>query len=127
MSGVKVLLRFDHASVLPTTQESGMPEEEWNRYKREAWDQQPWFHDFTDKQGRADVDVQDTSIDRTKGAKTPRWRDLTGERYHIWVRKDESTDEKVSVVMKEGEMVKGHAFTVRILRIQQPQYVRTEE
>jgi hypothetical protein len=94
---------------------------------RETWEQQPWFRGVTDKDGKADVAVTYTELDRSKGAKPPAWRDrVTRKPFLVKVRAGELPEEELSVLMKPGESVKGKSFTVTVNEIQAPRYVETK-
>jgi hypothetical protein len=119
-------MRLDHASrSLP--QEWDMTPEEWDKYKRDVYDQQPWFRGVTDKQGQTDIQARYTSLDRTSGSKPPSWKDfVTGKQHQIKVSGGESPEEELNVVMEPGASVKGKSYIVTVIGIQEPQYFETQ-
>jgi hypothetical protein len=92
------------------------------------WHQPPWFSDVTDKRGEADIDVKYTALDRTRGSRPPSGRDwVTGIRFLVRVKQSQQPEEELSVVMNLGASVKGKSYTVTVIDIQEPRYVRTDE
>jgi len=86
----------------------------------------PWSHGVTDKDGQAEIEVEYGALDRSRGSKPPADRDwITGERYFVRVKKDQTPEEESSVLMKPGVSVKGKSFTVTVIQIQQPRYIKT--
>ncbi len=116
LSGVQVSLKYDYERNVPPAQRD--PDEiEHSTYK--------WFSNVTDQHGQAGVDVQWTAIDRTIGPKPPSWRDwVTGKAYLIRLEKDQQHEES-SLVIRTGASVHGDLFTVNVLEIQRPYYVKT--
>jgi len=97
----------------------------WHRETKEFWDQFPWCSGVTDEHGQADLAVKYTVLDRTIGPTPPSWRDeVTGRPYLIRLDKDRVHEEH-SLVMRPGESARGKAFTVHVLEIRQPRYVKT--
>src|SRR4051794_3016147 len=46
----------------------------------------PWSHGVTDKEGQAEIEVEYTALDRSRGSKPPAERDwVTGQRYFVRV------------------------------------------
>jgi len=86
----------------------------------------PWSHGVTNKDGQAEIEVEITALDRSRGSKPPAERDgVTGQPYFVRVEKDQTPREELSVLMKPGVSVKGKSFTVTVIHIQQPRYVET--
>jgi hypothetical protein len=95
------------------------------RDEREVED--PWSHGVTDHDGQAEIEVEVTALDRSRGSKPPADRDwVTGQSYFVRVEKDRALDEESSVFMKPGVSVKGKSLTVTVIQIQQPRYVETK-
>ena len=117
VADVQVSLRWDYEHNVPI--ERQRPEDQ-----RPTYD---WFSGKTDPRGQAEVDVKSTMLDRTWGPTPPSWRDeVTGAAHLVSVKKD-LIHEEHSLVMRPGASVKGEAFTVHVLQIQQPHYVKTDE
>lgn len=125
VAGAQVSLAFDEAAARPLSKETELTPQEWKK-RIEAY-QRPGFQSFTNKQGQADIDAKFTSLDRTSGSKPPSGRDfVTGHPYLIKVKAGEVPEEEMSLVMTISASVKGKSFTVTVLDIQGPRYVKTK-
>lgn len=83
-----------------------------------------WFSGTTAPKGQVEVGVKWTMLDDTLGSTPPSWRDqVTGATYLTSVEKDAIREEH-SVIMRPGAFVRGKAFTVQVLQIQPPRYIR---
>jgi len=66
-------------------------------------------------------------LDDTLGSTPPSWRDqVTGATYLTSVEKDAIREEH-SVIMRPGAFVRGEVFTVQVLQIQPPHYIRIDD
>ncbi len=135
LAGAQVSLKYDFDTAEPASKktfeayshETDVAPEEWHKYKRKAWEQQPWFRGVTNKDGEAHVEVKHTEIDRSRGAKPPARRDkVTRRPYLVKVKAGEMPEQEMTVLMRPGESVKGKSFTVTVIEIQQPRYVETK-
>jgi hypothetical protein len=112
--------------------ETQLTPEEWDS-RKSFWDQQLWFRGATDEQGNANIVIEETEGDRSRGATPRAWRDrVTGKPFIVRVKKrqkpepGESPEERASPVMDPGESAKGRTVTVTVLEIQGPWYVKTK-
>jgi hypothetical protein len=122
-----VRMKYDFERWFPLSQETLKPPEWWHEDRRKFWEEFPWSLGVTDKDGRAEIEIKHTKLDRTWGAKPPASRDtITGKPYLIGLAKGEAPEEELSVLMKPGESVKGKSFTATVIDIQQPRYVETK-
>lgn len=133
--GVRLMLKVDfEADESPDDEQ--LPRDEWERRKF-IWDQAPWFHGVTDEDGKADIVVEYTVLDRSWGKKVPAWRDwVNGKPYIVRVKRGqvpdvltkfgESPEDRATVVMEPGEFAKARTVTVSVLEIQEPRYVATK-
>jgi hypothetical protein len=103
----------------------GESPESWHEHMLARWKRYPWFIATTDEHGQAEIAVKSGKIDRTTGTKPPLWRDeVTDKPFLVIVRKAQSPEEKMSVLMKRGESVKGKSYTVTVVDIREPRYVK---
>ena len=117
LADVQVSLKWDFNYYVPKTNE-------WNEWKRAT---EPSFFGKADADGQAQVDLKYVVLDSTSGSTPPPWRDqVTGTAYLIRVEKDTIYEEH-SLVMRPGAFVRGKAFTVQVLQIQAPRYIRMDE
>jgi hypothetical protein len=117
IAGTRISVKWNYEQNVPIAEQK--PEEERPTYK--------WFFGTTDPKGQVEVGVKWTMLDDTLGSTPPSWRDqVTGATYLISVEKD-ATREEHSVVMRPGAFIHGEAFTVQVLQIQPPRYIRTDE
>jgi hypothetical protein len=108
-----VSLKFDHQTPRP------------QRDEREVDD--PWSHGITDHDGQAEIEVEISALDPSRGSTPPPDRDwVTGQPYFIKVERDRAPDEESSVLMKPGVSVKGKTLSVTVIEIQQPRHVDTK-
>jgi len=122
-----VSLKYDFETAEPLSKETRQPPEEWHKHMREFWEQFPWFRSGTDKDGQAEIEVEYTGLDRSRGDKPPADGDeVTGQPYLVRVKQDQTPEEESSVLMKPGVPVKGKSFTVTVIDIQAPRYVETK-
>ena len=127
VAGAQVRLKLDFERAEPLSQETLKPPEQWHEERRKFWEQSPWSPGVTDKDGRAEIGIKRTALDRTWGSKPPASRDtITGKPYLVKVKTGEVPEEELSVIMKPGESVKGKSFTVTVIDIQEPRYVETK-
>lgn len=132
LEGKKVSLKYDYftaAELLPPKHmEQVMSPEEWDEHMyRDALDGSVWHVSSTDGHGQADFDVEVISIDRTRGSKPPSWRNfVTGAPYLVRVEEGLLPEEELTVVMQPGASVKGKAYAVTVIDIQEPRYVDME-
>jgi hypothetical protein len=118
---VRIKLDFDRAH--PLSEETQTPAEEWHKHRREFWEQSPWYSGTTGANGEARIVVENTSLDRTRGAEPPPMRDvITGEPYLIRVVPNGGREETLSVVMQQGAHADGKQYTVRVIDIGKPSY-----
>lgn len=111
-----VSLKFDYGGNIPPTQQ--LAEAQRPTY--------PWFSATTGEDGTAEVPVKWTMLDRSVGSNPPAWRDqVTGKSYLVRVSKNQ-THEVKNLIMNTGASVRGDVFTVQVIGIQEPRYVRTE-
>jgi hypothetical protein len=125
---------FDRAYSLSQKELNGTnrkEEDEWHRTKRNYWDRSPWFVGNTDDRGEAEIDAVYVEIDRTRGSKPPPRRDdVSGQPFLVKVKERQSPEQELSVVMKPGASVTGKSYTVTVIDIERPRYVKgsaTEE
>ena len=71
-----------------------------------------------------DLDVDDIRIDSTRGSEPLPERDLTGRELLVTVKNDLSPEERLPLIMKVGNSVKGENFIVSVLDIQKPRYIK---
>jgi len=96
------------------------PDQRW--YKE--WYNGPWDNGTTDQNGRVDIDIKWTTIDRTLGATPPVSRDIvSGQPYRVKIKKDQILEE-INLIMREGELVRGSRFAIMVLKIQKPRYIK---
>ena len=115
MADVQISLKWDFDHYVPITNK-------WNEWKRAT---EPCFFGRTNADGQADVGAKYTVLDSTWGPTPPSWRDrVTGQVYLVRVEKDKTLEEH-SLIMRPGESVRGKAFTVHVVEIQRPRYVKT--
>lgn len=115
VTDAEVSLRYDFDHYVPKT-------DEWSEWKRDTYKR---FLGKTDANGKANVDVVWTVLDRTIGPTPPSWRDdVTGKFYLLRVAKEQVREEH-SLAMQPGATIRGQAFTVQVLEIQQPRYIKT--
>ncbi len=118
VAGAQICLRYDYHRAVPLSQQ--VPSD------REFWSQMPWYSGVTDNYGKADVGIKYTSLDRTIGPTPPSWTDwVSGKHYLVKVRQDQEHEE-FSLVMRPGASGQGKLFTVHILEIHEPRYVKTD-
>jgi len=111
-----VALKFDYDRNIPPTEQ--LPETQRPTY--------PWFSATTGEDGRAEILVKWTMLDRSLRSNPPVWRDqVTGKSYLVRVSRDQ-THEAKSLSMNPGASVRGDVFTVHVIEIQKPRYVQTE-
>ena len=130
--GAEVLLKYDFERAEPLLPATGR-EPEWydreasHQFECEQWAQFPWSIGTTDNNGRADVNLEYVRIDHTPRIifKPPSWRDESEKPYLIKVAK-EQIQEEFSLVMQPGASVQGESFTVSILDIEEPRYVKMD-
>jgi hypothetical protein len=116
LASVQVSLKYD-------LDKGTLIKKEWQN--RREWDAWPGFLGVTDIHGQAVVDIRWTVLDWSLGSKPPSWRDwVIGQPYLVTVRKDQDCEE-FGLVMRPGESARGQAFTVHVLEIRQPSYVKT--
>jgi hypothetical protein len=121
-----VRLKYDFERGYPLSQETLKPPDVWHEERRKFWEQAPASRSVTDEDGRAEIEIKRTVLDRTRGAKPPASRDtITGKPYLLRLAKGEAPEEELSVMMTLGESVKGMSFTVTVMDIQQPRYIET--
>ena len=124
--GVLVSLRTDYVTLRPLSNEINMTADEWDRYKREIWDRQPWFSAVTDAHGYANIDIRYTALDRTNGPTPPSSRDfVTGKPYVVRVGRDGPVEEQLAMPMMPGESARGKSYVVTVNAVCQPNYVNT--
>jgi len=117
MADVQVAVKYDYEHNVPTAEQR--PEAERPTYK--------WFSTKTNVSGQAELEIAWTMLDRTWGPTPPPWRDQVTEiAYLIRLKKDQLYEE-YSLVMRSGESVRGEVFTVQVLEIRQPRYVKTDQ
>jgi hypothetical protein len=101
-----------------------MTPEEGRAYQQNFADSLPWVHGVTDKEGQADIDLTNTCIDRTSGAKPPPDRDIvTGKPYLLKMKARKSSEKQFPVLMKCGVVVKEESYTIIVIDIQDPRYI----
>ena len=130
VAGAEVQLKYDFERAEPLPPETGR-EPEWydreasHQFKSEQWAESPWSIGTTDNNGRADVNLEYVRIDHTPRIifKPPSWRDESEKPYLIKVAK-EQIQEEFSLVMQPGASVQGESFTVSIIDIEEPRYVK---
>lgn len=129
--GVEISLKYDYERAepepKPLAQETRQPPdpEFWYQHMKEFWDEFPWVSGVTGKDGVVKVGIRYTVLDDTIGSKPPSWRDeVSGVPYLVKVKAEQERQE-FSLVMRPGESVRGKAFTVHVLEIRQPRYVKT--
>jgi hypothetical protein len=123
-------MKYDFETAEPISEKSPPKEstEKEHENMRRLWKLSPWFIATTDQQGQVEIAVKCGRIDRTTGTKPPSWRDeVTDKPFLIKVRQGQTRGEELTVWMKPGESVKGKLFTVTVLDIQEPQYVKTSD
>ena len=112
-----VSLKYDFDHYVPKP-------DEWNEWKRATY---RWFSGKTNVSGQAEVGIAWTMLDSTWGPTPPSWRDqVTGIVYLIRLKKDQAHEEH-SLIMWPGISVHGETFTVHVLEIGPPRYVKTDE
>jgi hypothetical protein len=112
----QVSLKYDFDFYVPRP-------DKWNEWKRETY---KWFSGKTDQDGKATVGIKWTVLDRTIGPTPPSWRDdVAGVAYMISTKKDQ-THEQQSLIVQPGASTQGRVFTVQVVEIQPPRYVKTE-
>ena len=122
-----VRMKYDLEREISLSQETRQFSEDMREAWHQAWEQTPWSPGVTDKDGRAEIEIKRTALDRTRGVKPPASRDtITGKPYLLRLVKGEAPEEDLSVLMKPGESVKGKSFTVTVIDIQPPRYVETK-
>ena len=127
VAGASVRVKYDFERAEPLFQETLKPPEVRHEERRKFWEQFPWSSGVTDKDGRAEIGIKRTALDRTSGSKPLANRDtVTGKPYLVKVTQGEVPEEKSSVLMKPGESVKGKSYTITVIDIQQPRYVETK-
>jgi hypothetical protein len=97
---------------------------------RPQWDEvrgvDRWSHGVTNNQGKADIEVEYTMLDRNRGSTpTPSSDMVNGQRYFIRVETDGSPSEEVSVLMRPGASAKVKTFQLTVTEIHKPRYVET--
>ena len=131
--GAQVSLKYDFDTAEPASKktfeaysdETDVAPEVWHEHKRKVWEQRPWLRGVTNKDGEADFEVEYTEVDRSRGAKPPARRDrVTGRPFLVKVNAGEMPEEEMTVLMKPGESVKGKSFSVSVIDIQPPRYVK---
>jgi hypothetical protein len=116
ISNVDVSLKYDFDYYVPKP-------DEWNEWKRATY---KWYSSTTNVGGEATVDIIETGLDRTIGPTPPSWLDdVTGTSYLISVKKDQVREEH-RLIMRPGASVRGEVFTVHVLEIQRPRYIRAD-
>ncbi len=111
-----VALKFDYDRNIPPTEQ--LPETQRPTY--------PWFSATTGEDGRAEILVKWTMLDRSLGSNPPAWRDqLTGKSYLVRVSKNQ-THEVERLTMNTGASVRGDVFAVQVIEIQKPRYIQAE-
>jgi hypothetical protein len=133
--GAQLLLKVDFDAAYPLS-ETELTRKEWDHCKS-FWDQQLWFRGATDEQGNANIVVEETALDRSRGATPPAWRDrVTGKPFIVRVKTaqmptvvtklGESPEERLSLLMEPGESADGRTVVVTVLEIHGPWYVETK-
>ena len=118
--GAQVWMRYDYERNEPLSEQEQRPS------RREVWNQTPWDFGASDKQGQATVDIGYVVLDRTIGSKPPSWRDwVTEKAYLVLIRKDQ-VHEEFSLVIQPGVSLQGKFFTVSVIGIQEPRYVKMD-
>ncbi|MDM8008592.1 MAG: hypothetical protein QUV05_20835 [Phycisphaerae bacterium] len=116
MKNADVALKFDYDRNIPPTEQ--LPETQRPTY--------PWFSATTGEDGRAEILVKWTMLDRSLGSNPPAWRDqLTGKSYLVRVSKNQ-THEVERLTMNTGASVRGDVFAVQVIEIQKPRYIQAE-
>jgi hypothetical protein len=114
--GASVEMKFDYDRF------SAKKEQTANERKR--WEKWSGNTGITDKQGQIVIEVKWTVLDRSIGPEPPAWRDwVSGRPYLIKVKKGQLYEE-FNLVMKPDTLVHGKTFSVYILDIQKPRYVK---
>ena len=97
---------------------------------RPQWDEvrgvDPWSHGVTNEQGKADIEVEYTMLDRNRGSTPTPSSDLVSvQRYFVRVETDRSPSEEVSVLMRPGASATGKTFQLTVTEIHKPRYIET--
>jgi hypothetical protein len=116
VDNARVSLKWDYDGNVPPGERR--PEAERPTYE--------WFSSTTGEAGETIIPVSWTMLDRSLGQQPPAWRDqVAGEAYLVRVEKNQ-VEEVHSLVIKPGAQVKGRTFTVRVVGVGEPRYVKTE-
>jgi len=127
VADAQVRMEYDFERAEPLSKETLKPPEYWHEDKRKFWKEFPWPSGVTDKDGRVELGIKRTALDRTRGGTPPASRDIiTGKPYLISVKENEKPEERLSVPMKPNELVKGKSYTVTVIAIQEPRYIETK-
>ncbi len=100
-------------------------EAEPNSNREPYWLQE--HNGVTDAKGVVSLDVRFAAIDRTIGSRPPSSRDwVTNHPYIIYVGKDSHRDE-IHMRLKAGASATGKNFTLTVVAIHEPKYVKSTE
>ena len=80
----------------------------------------------TDEHGQAAIDLRYTCLDRTWACEPPPWRDRVDHPYLIGIDACQAR-EILSLVLRTGASAQGELFTVNVLGIGEPRYLKCEE
>jgi hypothetical protein len=120
---IQIKKDFERSDVL--TPEFQKFSKDLQEHLREWYATLPWSSGVTDLDGKAEVAIVITALDRTRGSTPPPSRDhITGEPYLVKVNRDQDPEEVLNLVMKPGEDVRGKRLTVTVVEISDPTYVR---
>jgi len=126
-AGAQRQLKYDFNRAEPLSKETREPRAALHNGRREFWEAFPWSRGVSGRDGRVQISIEYTSLDRTLGCKPPASQDMiAGKPYLVRVKADELPEEELSVVIKPGASVKAKSFTVTVLAIQEPRYVETK-
>ena len=126
VAGAQVAVKYDYDRAEPLAQMTLQPAESWHQHMKEFWDEFPWSLGVTGRDGDTGVEIKYTVLDRTIGPEPPSWRDKVSGKPHLVKVEADQEHEEFSLVMRPGESARGQTFTVCVLEIRQPRYVKTE-
>jgi hypothetical protein len=116
-ANAEVSLKWDSEDYAPRADER-------NSRQREA---DNWFLGRSNEDGKAEVGIIWTVLDRTWGPTPPSWRDYATEvPYVVRLQKDQVC-EVHRLILRPGAIARGKALTVCVVEIQPPRYIRTGE
>src|SRR5205085_8677209 len=99
---------------------------EWRESARDLWAKEPWSSFVSDRNGQAEVVLESTALDRTRGKRSPPSdRDINGKPFLFKVKGDKGQEEVLNLLIIAGESVKGTRVKLIVIEVREPIYTDT--